>query len=161
MDLMRVYETFCLIPQGVELFLAVLLDIHDLRGVVDALAVLEYMDRKLTHRVGSRCEKSLLPCCHRIEEQQRLILVEGLAYEADDVRDDLVAVLSVDTVGGLVARVCDLLLVLGELDLRDEFSCLLIHNCGKLIHTAEGRAVLGCDQVRADAPGVDGRALVL
>ena len=71
------------------------------------------------------------------------------------------AVLSVDTVGGLVARVCDLLLILGELDLRDEGSGLLIHDRRKLINTAEGRAVLGGDQVCADTPGVDGRALIL
>ena len=71
------------------------------------------------------------------------------------------AVLSVDTVGGLVARVCDLLLVLRELDLRDEGSSLLVHDRRELINTAEGRTVLGGDQVCADTPGVDGRALIL
>ena len=62
------------------------------------------------------------------------------------------AVLSVDTVGGLVARVCDLLLVLGELDLRDEGSSLLVHDRRELINTAEGRAVLGGDQMCSDSP---------
>ena len=71
------------------------------------------------------------------------------------------AVLSVDTVGRLIARVCDLLLVLGELDLRDEGSSLLVHDRRELIDAAEGRAVLGGDQVCADTPGVDGCALVL
>ena len=71
------------------------------------------------------------------------------------------AVLSVDTVGRLVARVCDLLLVLGKLDLRDKFAGLLVHDRRELINTAEGRAVLGGDQVCADTPGVDGCALVL
>ena len=120
MDLMRVYETFCLIPQGIQFLFTVLLDVHDLRGVVDTLAVLEYLDRKLTHRISSGSEECLFPCRYRVKEQQWLVLIEGLADETDDISDDLVAVLSVDTVGGLVARVCDLLLVLGELDLRDE-----------------------------------------
>ncbi len=88
--------------------------------MVDTLAVLEYLHRKLTHRVGSGSEECLFPCRYRVKEQQWLVLIERLADETDDVSDDLVAVLAVDTVGRLVARVCDLLLVLGELDLRDE-----------------------------------------
>ena len=161
MDLMRVYETFCLIPQGIQFLFTVLLDVHDLRGVVNTLAVLKYLDRKFPHRVGSRSEKCLFPGRDRVKEQQRFVLVEGLTDETDNVRDDLVAVLSVDTVGGLVARVCDLLLVLGELDLRDEGSGLFIHDRRELINAAEGRAVFGGDQVCSDTPGVDGCALVL
>ena len=48
-----------------------------------------------------------------------------------------------------------------ELDLRDEGSSLLVHDRRELINTAEGRTVLGGDQVCADTPGVDGRALIL
>ena len=129
--------------------------------MVDTLTVLEYLHRKLTHRISSGSEECLFPCRYRVKEQQWLVLIERLADETDDISDDLVAVLSVDTVGGLVARVCDLLLVLGELDLRDEGSSLLVHDRRELINTAEGRAVLGGDQVCADTPGVDGRALVL
>ena len=129
--------------------------------MVNTLAVLKYLDRKFPHRVGSRSEKCLFPGRDRVKEQQRLVLVEGLTDEADNVCDDLVAVLSVDTVGCLIARVCDLLLVLGKLDLRDKGSGLLIHDRRELIDAAEGRAVLGGDQVCSDTPGVDGRTLVL
>ena len=106
------FETFCLIPQGIQFLFTVLLDVHDLRGVVNTLAVLKYLDRKLTHRISSGSEECLFPCRYRVKEQQWLVLIECLADETDDISDDLVAVLSVDTVGGLVARVCDLLLVL-------------------------------------------------
>ena len=58
-----------------------------------------------------------------------------------------------------VARVGDLLGVLGEFDLRDEFTGLFIQDGSQLVDTAEGRAILGGDQVSANAPGVDGCTL--
>ena len=129
--------------------------------MVNTLAVLKYLDRKFPHRVGSRSEECLFPCRDRVKEQQRFVLVEGLTDETDNVRDDLVAVLAINAVGRLVARVCDLLLVLGKLDLRDKFAGLLVHDRSELINAAEGRAVFGGDQVCSDTPGVDGRALIL
>ncbi len=127
--------------------------------MVDTLAVLEYLHRKLTHGVGAGSEVCLFPCRYRVEEQQRLVLIELLADETDQICDDLAGFLVVDTVDGLVARVCDLLRVLGELDLRDEFLPPSFVHGSQLINTAEGRAVLGGDQVCADTPGVDGSAL--
>ena len=81
--------------------------------------------------------------------------------QADQVCNDLSIFLVIDTANSLVARVGDLLSILGQLDLRNECSGCLILNRSQLVHAAEGWAVFGCDQVGADTPGVDGCALQL
>ena len=70
MDLMGVYQTFCLIPQGIQLLFAVFPDLHDLGRMVYADPILEYGDHDLLHSVGSRSQQRLFPGCHRIEQQR-------------------------------------------------------------------------------------------
>lgn len=73
----------------------------------------------------------------------------------------LAVFLIVNTADGLVARIGDLFCVLGQFDLRNEFSGFLILNGSQLVYAAEGRTVFGGDQVGTDTPGVDGSALQL
>ena len=114
-DLVRVDETSGFLPEGVLLFQALLADVHGLGEVVDALAVLEQRDHEFPKFEFAGFEFRLLPGLSGIEEHQR-----ALVGEADQVGDDLVACLFIDTVDLLVAGVGDFLGVLGELDLGFE-----------------------------------------
>ena len=113
MNLMRVDQTFGFIPQGIQLLLAVLPDLHDLRGVVDALTILEDRNQNFTHGIASGRQMSLLPGLNRVKEKQRIILVKDLIYQANQICDDLAAFLVIDSADGLIARIGYLLGVLG------------------------------------------------
>ena len=119
-DLVRVDETSGFLPEGVLLFQALLADVHGLGEVVDALAVLEQRDHEFPKFEFAGFEFRLLPGLSGIEEDQRTLIGESLFLEADQVGDDLVACLFIDTVDLLVAGVGDFLGVLGELDLGFE-----------------------------------------
>ena len=88
----------------------------------------------------------------RIKNHEVLVSVKGLVSEGDEVSLDFAVLLVVETEHGLVAGVGNLLGVLGELNLRDELTCLFILYGSKLVDTAECRAVLGCDEVGSDTP---------
>ena len=137
----------------------VFLDVHNLWRVVDTLAVLKHRNHQLADGVAVRGKMSLFPGFNRVEEQQGFAGIVLFVYQAAQVCDDLASFLIIDTADGLVARVGDLFGVLGEFDLRDEFTGLFIQDGSQLIDTAEGRAILAGDQVRANAPGVDGCTL--
>lgn len=81
------------------------------------------------------------------------------AHQADQIGDDFARVFVVDPLDGFVARVGDFLRVLGQLDLGNELTAGFVVDGRQFVHAAEGGAVLGGDQVGADAPGIDGRAL--
>ena len=161
MDFMGIDETFCLLPEGLLFLPAVFPDVHDLRGAVDAEAVLEHRDEKLSQRIGARREKRLLPRLNGVEEQERVCRIKFFAHKADQIGNQLMALCTVNPVDGLVAWVRDFFRILGQLDFRDEFSGFPVLDGGQLIDASEGRRVLGGNQVCADAPGVDGCALML
>ena len=154
-----IFQTERFLPKCCELFFAVFLDVHNLRRVVDALAILKYRDHQLADGVAVWGQVSLFPGLNRVEEQQGFAGIVLFIHQTDQICDDLASFLIIDTADGLVARVGDLLGVLGEFDLRDEFTGLFIQDGSQLVYAAEGRAILGCDQVGADAPGVDGCTL--
>ena len=121
-----VLQTEGLFPESCDLFFAILLDIHDLRRVVDALAILKYRDHQLADGVAVWGQVSLFPGLNRVEEQQGFAGIVLLIHQTDQVCDDLAGFLIINTADGLVAWVGDFLGVLGELDLRDEFAGLFI-----------------------------------
>ena len=155
----RIFQTERFLPKCCELFFAVFLDVHNLWRVVDTLAVLKHRNHQLADGVAVRGQMGLFPGFNRVEEQQGFAGIVLFVYQADQVCDDLASFLIIDPTDGLVARVGDLLGVLGEFDLRDEFTGLFIQDGSQLVDTAEGRAILGGDQVSANAPGVDGCTL--
>lgn len=99
------------------------------------------------------------PGLDRVEDDHIFALVEGLVCEADQVGTDLSGFFIINTINRLIARVCYFLGVLGQLDLRCEFCVIFIFCCCQLVNAAECRPVTGCDQVGADAPGIDLRTL--
>ena len=70
-------------------------------------------------------------------------------------------VLGINTVNRLVAWVCDLLGVLGNLDLRAELTSLGILNGSQLVNAAEGRPICGSNHLCTNAPGMNLAALTL
>ena len=151
-----------LIPERIQLSLAAVSDLHGRRMVrIDACPVLEHRHQNLTESECSRLDSRLLPCLDRIKDHKVLVLAERLLLKANEIRPDLSGFLVVNPVDLLVARVRDLLRVLGELDLRREFLIALVLDCSELVDTAEGRMTLRGDERRADAPGIDLRALLL
>lgn len=46
----------------------------------------------------------------------------------------------INSVDRLISRVCDLLCIFGDLDLRDKLSFCILDRC-QLVYTAKGRAV--------------------
>ena len=123
-NLMRVHETLRLIPEGVLLLRADITDFHNGRRRVYTLAALEYRNKKFSQGIGVGVDLCLFPGLQRIEDDHILLIIEGLVSQADEIGADLAGLAVVDPVDGLVARVRDLLGVLGKLDLRDKFSCL-------------------------------------
>ena len=103
----------------------------------------------------------LFPCLDRIEEQKGILLIELFIHETDQICDNLASLLVIDSLDGLVARIGNLFCIFRKLDLRDKFACVTVLDGSQLINAAEGRAVLGGDEVCADTPGRDGSALNL
>ena len=159
-DLVGIYETAGFLPEGILLLQAVVADLHGLFGFIDTFSVFEERDHELAQGVLAGLHAGPFPGLDGIEELQRLILGENLFLEADQVSLDLVGRLLVDAVDLFVAGVRDLLRVLGEFDLGDKIAVVILDS-RQLVDAAEGRIVLGRDQVRAHAPGGDGRALAL
>src|SRR5699024_9235450 len=85
--------------------------------------------------------------------------VVNLICQTDQVGDYLAVVLSVDAVDCLIAGICHLLSILRQFDLRYKLSGVSVSDSSQLVDAAEGRAVLGGNQVCPDAPGVDGGSL--
>ena len=139
---------------------ALFADVHGLGECVDTLAVYEQRNHQLSELEFVGFQAGLLPGLCGIEEHQRTLVGEGLFLEADEVCDDLVRSLLVDAVDLLVAGVGHLFGVLGKLDLGLEGAVRVLDR-SQFVDAAEGRVVFGCDQVCADTPGCDGRALVL
>ena len=110
--------------------------------------------------IGAAFELRLLPGLDGIEDQEILRAVKAFVSQGNQIGADLTGLVVVNAENSLVARVRDLFRVFGKLDLRNEFPFLIQHGC-QLVHAAEGRAVAGGDHVRADAPGGDGRSLIL
>lgn len=101
----------------------------------------------------------LVETIDRVEDDHIFALVEGLVCEADQICTDLSAFFIINTENGLVTRICYFLRVLGQLDLWCKFCILFILCSRQLVNAAECRPVTGCDQVGADAPGIDLRTL--
>ena len=75
-------------------------------------------------------------------------------------RPTLAGIFFVNAVDGFVAGICHLFRILRQLDFGNKCTVLIL-DCRQLVDTAESRAVLGSDQVGANAPGGDGSALNL
>ena len=159
-DLMGVDETPGLIPQGIQLLPAVFPDLHDAGRGIDAFSVQKDGDHQVAQDEASGRQKGFLPGLQRIEQEQRLVLPEGLVGQGDEIRLQLSGFLFIDPVDDLVSGIGDLFTVLGELDLGNEGS-VLVHDGGQLVHAAEGRPVLGGDHVGPHAPGGHRTALGL
>ena len=101
----------------------------------------------------------LLPGFDGIEEEKGFVLVINLVCQTDEISDNLVICSIVNSVNRLISRICHFFRIFGQLNLRNEFACFPIQDSGQLVHSAEGRAVLGGDQVGSHAPGVDGSSL--
>ena len=157
---MGIGKTARLIPEGILLPCAVVADLHDAGRGVDAFALLEDGDEQFPHVVGAAFELRLLPGLDGIEDEEILGAVEGLVRQGDKIRPDLARLVIVNPENSLVARIRNLLRILGELDLRNKFPFLIQHG-RQLVDAAEGGTVAGGDHIRADAPGGDGRALAL
>ena len=139
---MRVHETFGLIPEGVLLLRADITDFHNGRRRVYTLAALEYRNKKFSQGIGVGVDLCLFPGLQRIEDDHILLIIEGLVSQADEIGADLAGLAVVDPVDGLVARVRDLLGVLGKLDLRDKFAGLSVLNGSLYTPPKAGQSLL-------------------
>ncbi len=157
---MGIHQALRLLPQGVQLPLAIGPDVHDAGGGIAALAVLEDLLHQRAQAVSAGLELRLLPGLQGVEEHQVILLPVFLLRQADQVGLYLAVLFLIDSVYLLVPGIRDFLAVLGELDLGDEIP-LFIPDGRQLVHAAEGGIVLGGDQVGAHAPGGDGCALDL
>ena len=157
---MGIEETLGLIPKGVFLLAAEGGDLFHGRGGILALSVDEDRLQDLFHCICASGKLRLLPCCIGIEQKQVLGGIVLFVHKTDQIGADLAGLLVVDPVDRLVAGIGDLFSVLGNLDLRHEITVLVL-DCCELVHAAEGRAVLGSDQVGPHAPGRDGGTLDL
>ena len=146
----RVVKPLDLVPECVDLRLAVGLDLVQLRQLVDQLAVFEDRLQQLPN--GVVLQGLDLPGGIGIKDIVRLGEIDLLVPQAQLIRQRLSAVLIIVAVDALEAGVGNLLGVLGELNLRDKLACLFILYGCKLVYTAECRAVLCGDEVGADTP---------
>ena len=157
---MRVDKTSGFLPEGILLLEAVITDVHGLTALIDALTVNKERYHQLAQGILTGFELGLLPGLDGIEQGQRIVFREDFLIQADQVSDQLAGGFLINTVDLLVAGVGDLLGILGNLDLGQVAAVILL-NRGQFVNAAEGRVVLGCDQVRTYAPGTDGGTLGL
>ena len=154
---MGVQQALVLVPEGVQVVLAVLLNLLKAGRIVHPLAVFKHLHLQLLHRVIG--EGHALPGVHRVVDGQGPGGIEGLVVQGDQVGGGLAGLVVVDAPELLHARVGDLHRVFGDLDLGNHPS---VHGLGAhLVHAAQRRAVLAGDELGAHAPGVDARALEL
>lgn len=161
MNTVRIFETQRLLPERIQLLMAIVADLHNLRRLVHAFSVLKDRHQQLPQGIAVRGKMSLLPGLDGIKQQKGIGGIIAFLYEADQVSDDLAGILIINALNGLVARVGDLLGILRKLDLGNEFAGLFVLDGSQLVDTAKGRAILGSNQVGAHTPGIDGGTLQL
>ncbi|MPN48048.1 hypothetical protein SDC9_195652 [bioreactor metagenome] len=98
---------------------------------------------------------ALFPGVHGVEDGERLAFVNGFRIQGHQVSQSHVIALSVDPVNFLIARIGDLPGIVRYLELG------LAINFRQFIYPAEGRAIIGGDELGANAPGVNFGALEL
>ena len=157
---MRIEEPLGLFPKGFLLLPAIIGDFFDGRRLIDAFSVLEYRYEDLAHDIGAACKLRLLPGLDGIKQEQVFTGVEGLVGEADEVCFNFSCCFIIDPKDRFVTRIGDFLRIFGNLYLWNEFAGFVLDG-GELVHPAEGRIVLGGDQVRPHTPGVNGCSLYL
>lgn len=155
----RIFQAQGFLPQRGFFLCTIIPQIHDLRGFIYAFPIEEYGNHQLPHGIAVGRQMGLFPGLDRVEEQQGIGGVIGFSYKADQVGDDLPGLFVVNSLDHLIAWIGDLLGVLRQLDLRDEFTGMLVLDGRQFVYAAEGRGILGGDQVRANTPGIDGSTL--
>ena len=144
-------ETGDFLPEGIDLFLAVFLDLVDGLALKDALAADKDRLQKFTGR--EVLEGLLFPGVVRVEEQVRLGVVDDFVRQGEDVRLCLAGLLVIETPDFLDARGGDLRDVFGDLDLRDDFAVFL--DGAEFVDAVQDRRRLRRDHAFADAEGGD------
>ena len=153
--MLRICETFCLIPDSIELFFAVITDFHHAWRIINTFAVFKHRNKQLTKCIGICTYFCLFPGFLRVENDHIFTLVKRFVGKTDQIGTDLSGRFAVNTVDRFVSRIGDLFSVLRKLDLRNKFSGFFVFYGSKFVYTAESRAVLGSDHVGSDTPGSD------
>ena len=145
---LRIYKTSGLIPQCVLFLPAVVTKLHDGWRFVNALAVFDHWNKKLSKFVGSAQDFGLFPCVNRVEDHHGLFRIKFLICKPDQISFDLAGFLAVDTVYGLVARVGNFFCVFGKFDLRLEGVTVSVFYSGKFVNAAECRVAKFTDDLQ-------------
>ena len=150
-----ILKSLDLFPESFYLAAAVISDLGDVRGCVDALAVFENRNEELAHLIVG--DGLLFPGLDGVEEGERLRLVYLLVINAELIGDSDTRLAVEYSVNALEVRIGDLLGVLGDLYLRVNDAVALFGN--ELINTAEDGVGFCGDKSLTDAEGVYLRAL--
>lgn len=121
---MRILESLYLVPEIVDLFVAEIPYILKLRELVNEFAVLE--DRHLELADLVVIDDLAFPYELRVEDLERLAVRNSVVSQCYDIAQSFVSILVEDSIDLLVARVCDLLSIFADLDLRDDLSSFSI-----------------------------------
>ena len=112
------------------------------------------------HCVGAAFQTCFLPCSIGIKQEKILRGIVFFICKTDQIRTHLPGFFVINPVDGFIARICDLLGILGNFDLWNKLSVFVLDR-GQLIYSSEGRTVFGSDQIRPYSPGSNGCALNL
>ena len=157
---MWIEETFCLIPKSLFLLTTEFCNLLYRWGFVLTFSMLEDRNKQFTHCVASARKKCFLPCSIRVEEEKIFFRVKCFISKADQISAQHTSLFIVNTINGFISRIGDLFNVFRNLDLWLKFAfCVL--DSSQFIHTAKGRAVLGCNKIRSDTPGRNSSTLHL
>ena len=129
----------------------------EVRFLIDQFAFLENGDEHLLDTVSPARNRPRAPRCLIALKEQVFRFVDAFTFEDDDVSFHFPRIFIVNAQDVLQARIGNLFGIVAHLDLRHEFAIVILADEFK--DAAQGRTVLGRNQVRADAPGVDGAAL--
>ena len=88
---------------------------------------------------------------------ERFGRVDRFAFKHDNIRLHFSRRFIVKAQYVLAAGVGNFFRIIAQLDFRYKFTALILSD--QLKHAAQRRTVLGGDQMRADAPGIDGASL--
>ena len=131
--LVRVLESRYFFPQRVDLFTAIIPYRVQIRGFINASALVEYLHHKLPGaEVGDRLS---LPCMFRIEYLIWLVVIDDFIMKCDHICQRLAALPVIKPPDLLESRSGDFLNILAHLYLRDYNAVFL--NSAKFVNTAE------------------------
>ena len=156
--MLRICETFCFIPDSIELFFAVITDFHHAWRIINTFAVFKHRNKQLTKCIGICTYFCLFPGFLRVENDHIFTLVKRFVGKTDQIGTDLSGRFAVNTVDRFVSRIRDLLNVFRKLDLRNIVTIRIL-NSSQLVYTAESRAILGSNHVGTHTPGINAASL--